>query len=273
VTRPALLAAALCLATLATPGCLSHERGDDASVREDATLVLDAGTDASEPGSDARAPDGATLCAPEERWVTVRVEAVTSDVARCDVRHVENASLMAVEASPADDGLRLRFDFCPAADADCRCDVVVSNVGTERAADITPLASAIVDLQVGDGPMLAPSITVQRTAVCDCLGCPCSYSLHFHAASGMTFPGASVAPGLSFSSGAAVCEPSGCEFGGTSALHVVADTGEGDVAAGTTLDLGAFHVRSVRDVEVLAPCAACAGCASPYGAWLAWVGP
>lgn len=273
MTRSPLLARVLCLTALAASGCLSHERGDDASVPLDATLPLDVGADAREPSPDTWAPDGALRCGPDERWVTVRVEPVTSDVARCEVTHVEDASLTGVEPSPADDGLRLRFDFCPSADADCRCDVVVSNVGTERAADLAPLASAIVDLQVGEGPMSSPSLTVQRRAVCDCLGCPCSYPLHFHAGSGMTFPGASVAPGLSFSTGAAVCEPSGCDFGGSSALHVVADTGEGDVAAGATLDLGAFHVRSVRDVEVLAPCAACAGCASPYGAWLAWVGP
>ncbi len=254
------------LSLLLTSGCLTHERTDPA----DAGTVADASAPDAAPDDAARTVDAAQTCGPDERWVAVRVEPVTAEVANCDATHVEGADLREIVAVPEEDGIRLRFDFCPTADADCRCDVVLTNVGADVASQLAPLYPVDVDLRAGDQPMAGPYLSVRKTPMCECLGCGCSLPLYLHAASAMPSAAEALPPGMSLSEGAAVCPAEACSFGGSSWLHVTTEGAQSDVHGGETQDLGGTRDRSVRDVEILAPCAACAGCASPYGAWIAW---
>ncbi|MFN7700862.1 MAG: hypothetical protein ACK5U8_23410 [Deltaproteobacteria bacterium] len=115
-------------------GCLSHERTDpaDAGAAVDARSLADTATpDAASVVDVGARADAPRTCGPDDRWVTVGVEPVTSDVANCAPIRIEGADLRAITAVPEEDGVRLHFDFCPTADADCRCDVVLTNVGTE----------------------------------------------------------------------------------------------------------------------------------------------
>jgi hypothetical protein len=259
--------------SLSLAGCLSHERSDpaDAGALGDAPSLPDAATAPDAASVDAAArTDAPRSCGPDDRWVTVRVEPVTSEVANCAPTRIEGADLRAITPVPEEDGIRLHFDFCPTADADCRCDVVLTNVGSDVAAQLAPLYPVDVEVHAGEEPMSMPYLSVRKTPMCECEGCGCSLPLYLHAGSSMPSAAAALPPGMSFSVGASVCAAEDCLFGGSSDLHVTTEGGEGDVHGGETQDLGGTRVRSVRDVEILAPCAACAGCASPYGAWIAW---
>lgn len=263
-------------------GCLSHSRGDDAGLVADTRDTVDA----SEPAADVRSPpdtgdrggdafaqhDAPSTCGPDETWIGVRVEAITADTARCDARYIEAAALTGVSAEPAEDGIRLHFDYCPDADADCRCDVIVTHVGTDVAAEVQAQYPVDVDLAPGESAAFPNGfVSIRKQPACACDGCPCSLPLHFYAASAMPGAERSLLPDFSFGQGAEICPAVGCDFGGTTALSVTTEVGPTDVRRGETVSLGATRVRSVHDVEILAPCAACAGCASPYGSWAAWV--
>ena len=263
------------LVPLALTGCLAHERPDSA----DAGAV---GVDASNAASDASlvvvhdtSSDGfgfdAGACAPSDLSIGIRVEPITMDAARCMTSHVAGASLTGIATAPADDGIRLHFDFCPNADADCRCDVVVTNVGTDIASTLSPNTNVTIDLQPGEGFFPGAFLSITKIPTCQCDGCGCSEPLYLYAANAPPDFARAVPVPMTFSRGALVCAPSDCTFGGTWRLHARGDAGEADVAGGTTRDLGSVHVRSVRDVEVFGPCAACAGCDTPIGAWVAWV--
>lgn len=259
--------------------CLSHERGDDAGTPADARTASDAFAAADAPAPDGAviAPDAATRpdafvaeCSPDPRWVTVRVEPITADASRCDVFHVEGADLRGAEPEPGEDGIRLHFDFCPTADGDCRCDVVVGRVGVDVAAELAPLYPVDVDLSPGEDPMSMPHLSVRKSPTCACDACGCSLPLYFYAASAFPRGAPALPPGLAFDEGPALCPAESCTYGGSMRLHALTDAGEADLGGGETIALGATLVRSVRDVEILAPCAACAGCSSPYGAFVAW---
>jgi hypothetical protein len=259
---------------ISSPGCLSHERDDagtDAASSDAAPSADAASADAVVSPDAPRLDAGPRACGPDDRWVEVRVEPITLDVARCDVTHVMDATLIAVEPAPDVDGVRVRFDFCPAADADCRCDVILTNVGTDVASELTPLSSVTVDLHAGADPMSGPYLVVQKVPSCECLGCGCALPLHLYAGSGL--PGST--PGLrdavALSLGDELCPATDCTFGGSRRLLAMSQGVAAQIPGGATADLGATRVRSVRDLEVLAPCAACAGCGQPYGAWIAWV--
>ena len=89
----------------------------DASVPRDAPLRVDAF-----PLPDAGSCGGGG-------GVVVRVEPVTRETMRCFVGHAEGVAVLGVDAAPDDFGIRIHADLCPDADADCRCDFVVANVG------------------------------------------------------------------------------------------------------------------------------------------------
>lgn len=265
-------------ASVALGGCLAHERPEDAVDAGHSALVdtsIEALDVAVVPRVDAAvaldggAADGGA-CTLDMRSVGVRVVPVTTDTARCQVHHAGGVSLLAIDPAPADDGIRLHFDLCPAADADCRCDVVVTNVGVDIAATLAPATNLALDLSVGEGFSPGALVSITKVPTCECDGCGCSEPLYLFAA---TLPpdGLVVPMPMTFSQGAAVCPMSDCTFGGSWRLHARGDAGEADVAGGTDRDLGSVHVRSVRDVEVFAPCAACAECDAPIGAWVAWV--
>lgn len=260
-------------------GCLAHERGED----------LDAGGLAGDSSFVARdassmpdtrpfeAPDAtprhdAGACAPSDLTVDVRIEPITSDVARCAVTHSEGASLTGIDMAPADDGIRLHFDLCPAADADCRCDIVVANVGTDIAGTLSPATNLTIDVAAGTHSIpFGAFLAITKTPTCMCDGCGCSEPLYLYAATGSPDFARSVPAPMTFARGAQVCAGTGGEFGATWMLHAVGDGGAADVPGGAQRDVGSVHVRSISDIYIFGPGAACAGCDTPVGAWIAWV--
>jgi hypothetical protein len=262
------LKSTLALSLLAS-GCLVHERpDDDASAVTDAAIAVDAALAVD--GSIATAPDAADLCARSEVSVGVRVEPVTTDAARCMVTHVDGATLIGVDAAPSDDGLRFHFDFCPNADADCRCDVVVTHVGSDIASTLGPASGLTVALSTSPGFFPLAYLSITKVPTCQCDACPCSEPLYFYAASGPPTSARDVPAPMAFSEGAIVC-PDNCSPGGSWMLHARSDTGETDVPGGAQREIGSIHVRSVHDVQVFGPCADCAFCGTHVGAWAAWV--
>lgn len=255
------------LACCVAGGCYaSHERGPDvdagpfdASSRADSGLVLDSGrVDAGSAGGDGGA------CATSAGEVDVRVEPVTAQPMRCAPTHAEGASLLGTEAAPADRGIRVHMDYCPSADADCRCDIVVTEVGTELAARVRPEAGLTVDV----GPRF---VSIQRIPSCECLGCPCSLPLVLHAATDDPVSAPFLPPDLELSQGDVVCPAPAACVSGTWSLRAAAFGSVVQVPEGTQVSLGAISVRSVHDVYVFAPCAACAECDTPRASWAAWV--
>jgi hypothetical protein len=258
------------LALVSLSGCLAHERPDalDAAVLADASSAADGAPDAFVPVDlDA----GPAVCAPSELAVAIRVEPVTSEIERCTFAHWERAALTGVDAAPDDDGIRIHFDLCPAADADCRCDVVVTNVGVDVASTLHPDPNVTIDIAEGEGFAPGPFVAITKVPTCECAGCGCGEPLYLYAATGPADFAAHVPAPMTFSRGDAVCPASLCAFGGTWMLHAAGDLGASDVPGGTTRDVGAVRVRSVRDVEVWEPCAACATCGTAVGAWIAWI--
>lgn len=231
----------------------------DGSTRLDSSLPPDAGTALDAPPR----LDGPTCGS--SRGVVVRVEPVTADRARCDVTRADGVAVYGVDSAPLDDGIRVHADFCPFVDADCRCDIVVQNVGADLAdLVLIPRDGLIVDV----GPTY---LSVQQVPTCECLGCPCSLALVLQAADGLLDVPPFASPELDLSAGALVCpEPAAC-VSATWWLHAASLGVELDVPVGEDRDLGIVHVRSVRDVDIFAPCAACASCGSPQASWVAWV--
>lgn len=260
-------------------GCLVHERPEDVAdagralvdtslEARDAPLLL---LDVASP-RDALTPLGdADVCALDETSVAVRIEPVTLDVARCMVTHADGAMLTGVDAAPADDGIRIHFDLCPTADADCRCDVIVANVGIDIAATLAPSYPVTLDVAPGEGFFPGAYVAITKVPTCECDGCGCGEPLYLYAANTAPDFAAHVPAPMTFSNGPTVCPMSDCTFGGSSLLHARGDAGESDVPGGTQRELGSIHVRAIRNVEVFSPCAACAGCGTPIGAWIAWV--
>jgi hypothetical protein len=260
---------ALFFVCLSTAGCYcSHERGPGETDAADAPILPDA------PSPDGPSPDAPSLDAPgpdvdrcaSEVSIAVRVEPVTADPTFCEGTRFEGVMVLGVEPAPADEGIRIHADFCPARGADCRCDVVVSNVGAD-------LADLVLMPREGNTFEIAPTVlAVTTTPTCECLGCPCSFALVFAASSGLlTVPGPAGTGELALSTGAETCAaPSACESAAWR-LHGSSLGIETDVPAGEDRDLGVVHLRSLRDVDLFAPCAACATCGSPEGSWAAWV--
>lgn len=270
-----LISTLLCAFSIA--GCLAHERPEELT---DAGHVV-FGDTWVESSDGARPPDAwlppdvdagpPVACAASDLSVGVRIEPVTTDVARCMFTHVDGAFLTGVDMAPADDGIRIHFDLCPAADADCRCDVVVTNVGTDIASTLAPDSNVTIDVSPGEGFFPGAFLAITKIPTCECDGCGCSEPLYLYAANGPPDFARMVPAPMVFSQGAVVCPMTDCTFGGSWMLHARGDGGETDVPGGTQRDVGSVHVRSIRDVEVFAPCAACAACGTPVGAWIAWV--
>jgi len=255
-------------------GCsAAHERGEpgpadasfvDSGASPDSSLGRDSGT-RPDPAIDGG------ICSPGAHAVAVRIEPVTSEVDRCRVTHVDDMAIYAVEPAPDDDGIRIRADFCPGADADCRCDLVVANVGTDVAPSVLPTAGLTLDVMPGSGFVGSGIfVSIQEAPRCRCDGCACSLALVLYAADTTPETAPHVPPEVSFARGGEVC-PEGEPLGaGTWNVAVVLPSGAVDVPAGTERAFGAIRVRGIRDVDVFAPFAACAGCATPHGSWIAW---
>lgn len=215
-------------------------------------------------GIDAPRPEDAGTC-PGYTGVVVRVEPVTADVMRCTVAHAEGVQVLGVDAAPADYGVRIHTDLCPGADADCRCDFVVGNVGVGLA-DLLLMPAAGNTFDVGFN-----YLAVRQVPTCECLGCPCAMSLVLEAADGLLESAGAFSSEFTLSAGAQICpEPAAC-VSATWALHAQALGTETDIPAGEQRELGIVHVQSVRDVDIFGPCAACATCGSPQASWVAWV--
>ena len=258
-------------------GCLAHER--PGQLTDAGGTLADTSTEARDVGPPPPMLDAALVldagpapaCTLDETSVGVRIEPVTAEVARCAFTHADGATLMGIDGAPADDGIRVHLDLCPLADADCRCDVVVSHVGTDVASDLGPVDGVVIDLAQGEGFFPGAYLSITKVPTCECNGCGCSEPLYLYAASAPPDFAQHVPAPMTFSNGPTVCPMADCTFGGSSMLHAVGDAGEADIPGGEQRDIGPVHVRTVRDVEVFAPCAACAGCGTPTGAWIAWI--
>jgi len=271
-----ITACSLLCASFSMAGCLAHERPEDA-VDGGHTVFVDTSLEARDVSvvhpldASVWIDGGSPTSTLDMRSVGVRVVPVGTDAALCAVTHVEGASLLGIDASPADDGITLHLDFCPTADNLCRCDVVVTNVGQDIAATLGPATNLTIDLSAGEGFHPGAFLAITKIPSCECNGCGCSEPLYLYAASLAPDVAPTPPAPMTFSQGAAVCPVGDCSFGGSWMLHARGDAGEADVPGGTDHDIGSVHVRSVRDIEVFAPCAACAECDSPIGAWVAWV--
>ena len=156
--RPASVALLL---ALAGAGCLSHERGDDASVAGDAAS-LDAAVPARDaPGPDAAAalPDavlsGDTQCVPGTD-VTLSFEP--------GVPEGLDLTLLGIDPAPEIDGVRFRLDACTGG---CPFELAVSHVG-----DV--LASLDVEGLVVSGSMRTDGASYAALSFVDarrCAGC------------------------------------------------------------------------------------------------------
>jgi hypothetical protein len=219
--------------------------------------------DAPVPLPDVPAVDGGLCTAAPP--LTVTIQPVTLDAARCELTHAEGVAVYGVEPSLWSNGLRIHADLCPDADADCRCDYVLSNVGTDLVDRVLiPREGLILDV----GPNY---FFLSQLPTCECLGCPCATALVIHAASGF-FEHPSLVPAeLGLSRGAELCAaPSACETGSW-ALHGNFQGIEGDAWPGSDAELGILHLRDVSEVQVFGPCAACATCGQLTASWIAWV--
>lgn len=247
-------------------GCYaSHLREDESG--PDGGVFADAGDSGVRDASfsrDAIAPLDSGSCA-GGGGVVVRVEAITDDPMRCAPSHAEGVQVLGVEAAPGDDGIRIHADLCPGADADCRCDFVVANVGVDLVEMILmPAAGNTFDI----GPNY---LAVGQVPTCECLGCPCAMALVLEAADSLIESPGRFGSEFALSPGPVVCPaPSAC-VSGTWMLHAQAFGVEADIPQGGQEALGIVNVRSVRDVDVFGPCAACATCGSNRASWVAWV--
>ncbi len=269
-----LAIASLALAML--PGCwAAHEALGPAPLAVDASFVRDAGSlppreDAGAPppdtGTDAFADPGP--CGLDAPMIAVRIEPVTLDADRCRVTHVDLITVSGIEAAP-EDGIRIHADFCPSADADCRCDLVVTHVGSDLAERFAfdPFSTLSLDVQPGEDEIGAVFVSVRQAPRCRCDGCACSLSFAFYAATAPPDLAPALPPELTFGIGAEVCPNDGC-VSGAWLLRTPWGT---DLAQGMETGEGPIHVRSARNVDIVAACAACAGCGSPRASWVAWV--
>lgn len=249
---------------LAAPGCLAHERPGP--------ILLDAAPLGRDGGLVPPVADAASAtCTLDETSIAIEMVPVTLDVARCDVTHAENVTLSGVDPDPATNGVRVHFDLCPAADADCRCDVVVSGIGTDVAAMLGPEPSVVVDLATGSGFVPGAFLAITKPGDCACAGCGCAEPLYLYAGNVSPEAAPLVPASVVFSRGAAGCPNVDCTYAGSWLLHARALGIELDVPGGATRTLGPVLVRSLRDVEIFAPCRRCDTCDQPLGAFVAWV--
>jgi hypothetical protein len=237
-------------------GCLvSHpaDEPDGAAEPIDAAVSHDAG--AGRP------------CVPRRASISTRVEALTADASRCEPRSVEGVAIYGVEPAPEDDGIRIHADYCPGADADCRCDLVVSGVGSDLA-DLVRLPSGGLTVELPSDSALR--ITTEPT--CECASCACSYALVLEAA---YQPLSEAFHEIQLEPGSAVCpvstEPCALLW---STLRATAQGESVEVPADEDRTIaGAVHVRARGSVFESAPACTteCSSCAPPRGAWVAWV--
>jgi hypothetical protein len=68
--------------------------------------------------------------------------------ARCGYGSFDGAAIYDVSARPDVDGVAFRIDFCPDADDNCACDVVVSGVGSDVGADLASAPSSLLSVEV-----------------------------------------------------------------------------------------------------------------------------
>jgi hypothetical protein len=250
------------LIAILASGCYLHHESTDVPVRRDAGhAVIDAGHVVEVDAGHVVEVDAGGSC-DTSGAIAVRVEPITMDRERCDPRHVEGALITGVDATP--NGIRIHADYCPGTDADCRCDLVVTGVGSDLTDAITPATDSVsID-------WAETFISIQAMPRCRCDGCACSLWLVFYAASTLLTPLPFAPPELTFAPGAEICPaPMDCESPKW-LLRATTPSETFDVVRGADVVSGAIHVRSVRDVDLFAPCADCALCGTPQGGWVTW---
>jgi len=197
--------------------------------------------------------------------------------ARCEYGSFEGAMLYDLSTRPDLDGISMLVDFCPGADEDCACDVLVSGVGTDMIDDISGATSggALSGEVHRNGIVLE-----QRCADGSCVDgtCACVPALVFAAADGsLDVPPVST-EAITVAMGEEVCrlaDSGECDFVMWSLDAVVWTSGFPD-AIGTTVvveqgqtaggeDFADLTVRGLR-----ASGYDCGGELPRVGAWAAW---
>ena len=254
---------------LGLAGCYaSHETGafDRPPVRD--AGAYDAGVHSIiTPDAGAHRDAAPPTCEPSGATMSIDLEPV-STATLCAYGHVEGASITGVEPDVAVDGVRIHTDFCPGADRDCRCDIVLGHVGADLGMLplLEPRAGVTLDV---DRNRLA----ITKVPTCECDGCGCDIPFQLYAsvddpAHALDVPSG----GISFGLGDVTCPaPSECARTDAFALDVHYGMLETQVHQGVDAMLGPLEVRSTHDVVGDSPCSACATCGEPFGSWIAWI--
>jgi len=235
---------------------LAHDAGGAGA---DAGLGSDAGA-----GADAGGPLPGT-CELTRDGIDVELIPVSTAVL-CAYGHHEGAVISSVSAEPATDGLRLRADFCPDADADCRCDIVITGAGRLDVARLPfPRAALTIDVD-------HQHLVVRKAPTCRCDGCGCDMFLAFVASHEDPDTARDLPPEISFARGSVICPTTGgCDRTDSYGLRVRTLGFDVELAEGAEETLGPVVVRSVRDAVGWDTCAACADCGAVRGSFVAWV--
>lgn len=196
-------------------------------------------------------------------WVRVEQIGRTS----CAASHVEGLRIAGIDAEPAENGLRIHADYCPDADADCRCDLVVSNVGVDVVTGLG-IVGVRATLDVSDSHLSVHGLDGR----CDCPSCGCDTSAFFYAADASPDDAPDRPARTVFSSGAVVCaSATRCGSIDVHYLDVGVDDVGQPVREGDTVMLDGVSIRSIRAPYTTCDCPGCRPGAS--AAWAAWTRP
>lgn len=241
--------------------------GSDAGPRDaGGALVVprDAGPGAVDGGGGADASAGE--CEATTRALEIQLEPV-STATLCAYGHHEGVSITQVFDEPVSNGIRMRADFCPFADRDCRCDIVVANTGPLEVARLPfPRDNLAVDVD-------RLHVVVRKSPTCRCDGCGCDMFLGFLATHEDPDTARDLPPDIAFARGSVACPTaSACDRTDTWRLRVRTLGYDVELDEGTqqTLD-DVVTVRNVADAVGFDVCAACADCGAVRGSFLAWV--
>ncbi len=251
-------------------------RASDAGLDAETAPGRDAATPPA-PGGGAALADASTgidavvaladagMCAPGRDGISVELVPV-STATLCAYGHHEGAVITAVSAEPASNGVRLRADFCPDADADCRCDIVVAGTGP---VDVTrlpfPRANTIVDVD-------RQHLVIRKSPTCRCDGCGCDMFLALVASHEDPDTARDLPPEIAFARGSVSCPTTAtCERTDSWRLRTRTLGFDVELDQGTEMTLGSVVVRNVADAVGFDTCAACAECGAVRGLFLAWV--
>lgn len=259
----------LCFLWVCVVGCASTHSAGTADASVDASgsdAAIDAGVDLGYDGGET-----CGLSTTEIAIVANAVEGADWSDEECGAAVTGttyfDGTLTSISADAAHNGIVLRIDRCPNADADCRCDYTIANIRADVAASGVTVPNQI------RGQLAENAISLQQLTVCECAACPCASPLFFFAARA-AIGSIPVDPGASFGLGATTCsdgeglaphnERQSIAFGlfGLSTPDATVDEGET-----VALETG-FAVRVINSHEFVCP--PCGGVGPTLRSWAAW---